>query len=68
MIDDAVDAGRAVGFEPPKAYALTGAFMQIRICERFGIDPFGPWWESLRDGERGVLLAYERMRLSGVGD
>ena len=54
--------------ELPKHYALTGAFMQMRVCERFAQDPFGSWWDGLRPGERGMLIAYERLRMAGVGD
>lgn len=34
----------------------------LRVHERFGMDPFGPWWPGLSPGRQTLLLAYERVR------
>lgn len=37
--------------------------LELRICERFGIDPYGPRGPSgWPRGERAVLLGYELIR------
>lgn len=45
------------------AYGLTRAAVELRICERFGIDPFGPTGPDSWDaGRRRLLMAYESIR------
>lgn len=48
----------------PEAYATSGVAIALRVCERFGRDPFGGWWEGLGPGQQAVLLANERIRMA----
>lgn len=45
----------------PKDFGYTEAGAMLRICERFGQDPI-TWPDSLSQGNRDVLLAWERIR------
>lgn len=61
----AEDIPPATGDDPepwrlPDAYARTGLYMQLAVCERFKLDPRG--LDAMAPGERAVLLAYERVR------
>lgn len=33
----------------------------LRVCARYGQDPFGNWWEGLGPGRQALLIAAERV-------
>lgn len=56
--DVALATGKA--FELPKNYATTLYYQQLKMCERFGIDPRG--MGHIEPGMMQVLLAHSRFR------
>lgn len=59
-MDDAPSEGAS--WSLPPRYGKLLASMVLDVCERFGQDPFGPWWDGLPAGAQELLLAHERIK------
>ncbi|HMN41832.1 MAG TPA: hypothetical protein PKE29_13385 [Phycisphaerales bacterium] len=60
--DDPGSSGRVGGWDVPRTYAKRAVMVALEVCERFGMDPFGGWWESLDAGQQTTLIAFERFK------